>query len=382
MITFDENQERIISNALEMIRSNDKDLYELSGIAGSGKSTILMEIIKRSGCKNVMGCAITGQAVSVLQSKGIEAKTIHSLIYDSYMGKSDKMNEYLDMPKSKLNFRKKRILNNVDLLLIDEAYMINEEIANDLKSFIGIKKIACGDFYQLPPVKGKPGFLTNPNVDRLLTPFRQNNTSGIYLLANDILNDNNKYEDFVDVKFKKFDDITDEDILNHDVILCCTNKMKEYFNLKCREIRGINSVLPVHGDRVVFKKNNHRIRIDGISLVNGMSGTVLGEVMKYNNSSFDIHFKPDFGNEIKKITCDYRYFTADSKDKLFLRSNSKYSNGEYLEFGYAATVHSYQGSQSKRCMYIDESHLFKDCKKAIQYTAVTRASEFLTWVIV
>ena len=56
-------------------------------------------------------------------------------------------------------------------------------------SFKNIKKIACGDFFQLPPISGKPGFLTSNNVARLLTPFRQSDTSGIYLLANDIINE-------------------------------------------------------------------------------------------------------------------------------------------------------------------------------------------------
>lgn len=381
--SFSEEQLYVIENALRVINSPDEDLVEISGIAGSGKSTVFYEIVKRSGLENVMGCAITGQAVSVLQSKGIKAKTIHSLIYDLYeTASTERFNEYLDIPKTELAFRKKESLDNIDLLLIDEAYMIDEDIAKDIKSFKNIKKIACGDFFQLPPVSGNPGFLTSKDIFRLLKPFRQSETSGIYLLANDIIN-NIRYFDksYNDVEFLRFNTMDLKCILDYDVILCCTNKMKEYFNLKYRELKNLNTDLPSHGERVIFKKNNAKIRFRGISLVNGMVGTVIGETFKCDKNSFIIHFKPDMIDEILPIKCDYNYFKADINKKKFMKSYVKYSNGEYLEYAYAATVHSYQGSQNKRCMFIDESHLFeKHVRKALQYTAITRATDKFTWV--
>lgn len=383
-ILFSNEQERVINEAVNMIKSNDIDLYEISGIAGSGKSTVLNEIIRRSKVNNVMGCAITGQAVSVLQSKGIKSKTIHSLIYDLYTTSSEsKFNEYLDIPKFETNFIKKNSLDNIDLLLIDEAYMINEDIANDIKSFKNIKKIACGDFFQLPPISGKPGFLTSNNVARLLTPFRQSDTSGIYLLANDIINEVDYFiKNYDDVIFTKYNDMSIDSILDYDVVLCCTNNMKDYFNKKYREIKNINSDLPLHGERVIFKKNNARIRFKNISLVNGMVGTVIGESFKKDKNSFIIHFKPDMIDEILPIKCDYKYFKSDNDSKKFMKSYSKYSNGEYLEYAYATTVHSYQGSQNKKCMFIDESYLFdKSVRRALKYTAVTRSVEKFNWVI-
>lgn len=385
IFSFSKDQEKIINNAVNMINSTNIDLFELTGIAGSGKSTLLLEILKRSGIdkSRVMGCAITGQAVSVLQSKGIKSKTIHSLIYDLYTEFSeDVFNEYLDVPKKKTSFIKKDNLRNIDLLIIDEAYMIDESIANDIKSFKNIKKIACGDFYQLPPISGKPGFLTSNNISRLLKPFRQSDTSGIYLLANDVINDtvdiNKNYSDVTFINNYKNMDMNK--ILEYNVILCCTNKTKDFFNSKYRELKGYTSDLPSHGERVIFKKNNAKIRFKNISLVNGMVGTVIGETFKSDKNSFIIHFKPDMIDEILSIRCDYNYFKADTEKKKFMKSYSKYSNGEYLEYAYAATVHSYQGSQAQNCMFVDESYLFnKNIRKALQYTAITRAVGKFTW---
>lgn len=382
---FSPEQEMIISKAIEMINSNDKDLFEISGIAGSGKTTIVSEIIRRSGVKNVIGCALSGQAVSVLQSKGINARTIHSLIYELVLEASDKRDEYLDVVKLEPVFKRKERPLNIDLLIIDEAYMIDESIASDLKSLKHIKKIACGDCFQLPPISGNPGFLTSDNIFRLTKPFRTDSISGIYLLSNDIINNVNYLnKEYNNVKFINKEDITDKLLLEHDVILTCTNSTRNEFNNRIRKIKFFSNrketILPIHGERVIFKRNNLKIKFGNISLVNGMTGVVIGEAYMNDKNSFTIYFKPDLVDDIVPIKCDYNYFTGSVDKKNLMKRYSKYRNGEYLEFSYASTIHSYQGSQAPKCLYIDESYLFKpDVRKALVYTAVTRASESITF---
>lgn len=384
---FSKEQEYVINKALEMIKSDDEDLFELSGIAGSGKTTIVKKIIDESGITNVLGCALSGQAVSVLQSKGINARTIHSLIYDLTKEKSEFIDEYLDVNKFKNVFKKKERLN-IDLLIIDEAYMIDEAIAEDLKSFKNIKKIACGDFLQLPPINGKPGFLTSKDTFRLTQPFRTDNTSGIYLLSNDIINNkpylNYKYNN---IFFMNYRDLTDDILLNHDVVITCKNSTRLEFNKRIRKAKFFKdckeSILPVHGERVIFKKNNIKIKFGNISLVNGMMGTCIGEAMMDCKNSFTIYFKPDLIDMVLPIKCDYNYFIGDIDKKNQMKKYSKYTNGEFLEFAYASTVHSFQGSQASRCIFIDESKSFRnDIRKALVYTAVTRATDFLTYVTI
>lgn len=388
---FSNEQLEIVNSALQMLNDPYQDLFEISGIAGSGKTTLVKfivdEFINSSSTPiNVLGCALTGQAVSVLQSKGIPAKTIHSLIYQSFKQKTEEINEYLDTPKYQLGFKKKSDLSNIDLLIIDEAYMIGEDIANDLKSFKHIKKIACGDFLQLPPISGAPGFLTSPNTKRLTKPFRTDNTSGIYLLSSDIINDvdyiNNRYNN---VEFIKYDNLTDDILLASDVVITSRNKTKYEFNDRVRRLKFFKNSepcrFPLHGEKIVFKKNNASIKFNDISLVNGMVGTVMGEVFKVEKSSFYIHFKPDLIDVVLPIKCDSKYFFADHNQKQYLRSYSKFNNGEYVEFAYASTIHSYQGSQAANVVYIDESRYFeRSVRKAMNYTAVTRATDKLVYV--
>ena len=46
---FNEGQERIINEALDHIRNSSEQTYQFSGKAGTGKSVVLNEIIRRSG---------------------------------------------------------------------------------------------------------------------------------------------------------------------------------------------------------------------------------------------------------------------------------------------------------------------------------------------
>ena len=60
-----------------------KPYYYYSGAAGTGKTTVIHSIVEELGLKKneYMGCAYVGKAVLVLLRHGINASTIHSLIY-------------------------------------------------------------------------------------------------------------------------------------------------------------------------------------------------------------------------------------------------------------------------------------------------------------
>ena len=64
--------------------SKDKQLFQISGSPGTGKTTIIRYFIERLRLKpeNVLFVAYMGKAVSVMQRNGLPAKTIHSAIYD------------------------------------------------------------------------------------------------------------------------------------------------------------------------------------------------------------------------------------------------------------------------------------------------------------
>lgn len=56
-------------------------VFRLFGYAGTGKTTIARHILAQLGCRFV-SATYTGKAASVLKRKGVNASTIHSLIYN------------------------------------------------------------------------------------------------------------------------------------------------------------------------------------------------------------------------------------------------------------------------------------------------------------
>lgn len=140
-------QQEIIS-ALEENSNN----YFVTGRAGTGKSTIL-NYFRSTTEKNVAVVAPTGAAAI-----NVGGQTIHSFFRMS-LGPQDVMNRQNIMVPSYI----KTILNTIDILIIDEISMVRSDVMDMIDSklrdarqvdepFGGVRIIAFGDLYQLPPV--------------------------------------------------------------------------------------------------------------------------------------------------------------------------------------------------------------------------------------
>ena len=64
--------------------SSTKQTYEISGAAGTGKTTLVLYLIDRLGLSlnEVLFVAYMGKAATQLARHGLPAKTIHSAIYN------------------------------------------------------------------------------------------------------------------------------------------------------------------------------------------------------------------------------------------------------------------------------------------------------------
>ena len=135
---------------LELIEYSDKHLF-ITGKAGSGKSTLL-RYFKDITKKNVITLAPTGIAAI-----NVEGQTIHSF-FSFPLG-------FLQKEQVKKLYRaKKKIIQNLDLLLIDEASMVRADMLDAIDyslrlnrkkmdiPFGGVRLILFGDVFQLPPV--------------------------------------------------------------------------------------------------------------------------------------------------------------------------------------------------------------------------------------
>ena len=373
-------------------KQNDQ-LFEISGAAGTGKTTLIRYFIDRIGLdlSDVAFVAYMGKAATVMARNGLPGQTIHSLIYEytRVLDLDEDGNIQLNergKPKTKMTFElREKISKKVKLIVLDEAGMVNEKIGTDLLSY-GIPIITLGDLNQLPPVFGRPFFLKNPNV--ILTQvMRQAEGDPIVWLAHRVL-ENLPLQTGVYGKSSviKKDDLNEYILKKSDIVITGTNKLRYEVNNLFRE-----QITPVRrldflnvGEKVVCRKNNWNRNIDDtIFLTNGLSGYVdFVDRESFNGKGLKIDFRPDFLKTkcFKNVVVDYKHLfespsVSDDDDRYIL-------GREKFEFAYALTCHSTQGSTYPNVVFLNEKGIFDaDTYKRLQYTAITRASEQVTVVV-
>jgi len=370
--------------------STSNQVFEISGPAGSGKTTLVLYIIERLGLKikDVLFCAYMGKAASQLIMHGLPAVTIHSAVYDvvKEMVKDENGRIVFDSrgkPKMKNVFRKReKLYHDYKLIVVDEGSTVDGNIAEDLLSF-GIPVIVLGDLNQLPPVIGKPFFLKNPDV--ILTKImRQNEDNPIIYLSQRVLNNEPLH---IGVYGKssviKRDTLRLSNMRDADVILTCTNRLRYNVNTVYREkIKKIQKLdFPSIGEKMVCRKNNWKKCIDDtFYLTNGTTGFVeYFDRSTFNGKSFEMDFKPDFieNRSFKHLNVDYNHLyripgqVEENPDKYFYYDK--------FEYAYALTVHISQGSQYGNVLFLSENMMrSREEEKRLKYTAITRAIDKIT----
>ena len=137
----------------------------LTGKAGTGKTTFLKYLREKSH-KNIVVAAPTG--VAAINAGGVTLHSLFQLPFALFIpGKNNYENSLSGHPllsQVKFNSQKRKILKNMDLLVIDEISMVASNTLdaidiilkgvrkNYLAPFGGVQVLFIGDMYQLPPV--------------------------------------------------------------------------------------------------------------------------------------------------------------------------------------------------------------------------------------
>lgn len=362
-----------IENVVSLKNLGEIDVYDLSmkapwhnfvvnnGIVAhnTGKTFTAKELAKD---KNVVYCAYTGKAASVMRRSGCYgASTIHSLIYKPVVHDNGKVSFVYDRNSS---------ANYADLIIVDECSMVDQNIANDLLSF-NKKILVLGDPQQLPPVNGH-GFFTDAEPDYMLTDIhRQALDNPIILLATAaIQGERLDYGEYGPCKIVKT--ITDQELLDSDMIITGKNATRIALNKKIRDLQNRKTKFPEVGERLVCLKNN---RMENI--YNGQQFTV---TQIFNISSPDfvkLELKSEDNPKYRIITKIHKCFFDDSIKKPFW---TKLKGSNEFDYAYAITAHRAQGDQAKNVIVFDESYIARENKHKFLYTAITRAEESLTIV--
>ncbi len=158
------NRSKEFDLAFQFITQTNKNLF-LTGKAGTGKTTFL-KYLKTKTHKSVVTAAPTG--VAAINAGGVTLHSLFQLPFAPYIPVEETSKNTLSkhplLSQIRLNSLKRKVLKNMDLLVIDEVSMVasNTIDAIDiiLKSvrknfnypFGGVQVLFIGDLRQLPPV--------------------------------------------------------------------------------------------------------------------------------------------------------------------------------------------------------------------------------------
>ena len=391
MIQLNPGQEKIVQEAIKFYKNSSEQVFQFTGPPGTGKSVVLFEILKRLHLPftDVAPMAFTGSAAIVMRLKGlINAKTIHSWLYEPIeVPMLDEfgnpiMDNYLNRPIMTLRFVPKD-LSGIKLIIFDEGWTVPMSMKKHILN-VRAKIIVAGDPDQLPPVADEPAFFTSGTVHRLTQIMRQAEGSPIVYLAHRAIQGLPIHTgNYGNVLVITEDELTDQMLSYSPVVLCGKNTTRDKYNDYIRyTVRGFSGNLPNMGEKIICRKNNWAIEQAGISLTNGLTGTVVNQpdVGSYNGKSFSVDFVPDIMTDIcfRGINVDYKYLNS-TKDKRDIIKQNGYYEDNLFEYGYTQTVHLAQGSQWTHGIYIEE-YFTPEINNHLHYTALTRFSNMCIFV--
>jgi nucleoside-triphosphatase THEP1 len=163
--------ENSIANiASKFINNTGKNVF-LTGKAGTGKTTFLKEIIK-STYKNTVIVAPTG--IAAINAGGVTIHSLFQLPFGAFMPTRDAVTDFNENHKInnvnsllkglQLNTSKRKLLQELELLIIDEVSMLRADLLDAIDTvlrsvrrknnlpFGGVQVLFIGDLLQLPPV--------------------------------------------------------------------------------------------------------------------------------------------------------------------------------------------------------------------------------------
>lgn len=378
-IILSEEQEKVLNEVVSFVEDENKRKYfVVSGFAGTGKSAIIPFIRNKiSGQSAVI--AYTGKAVIVLKRKGIsDAQTIHSFLYHTKITTDEKTQKlkYEFIKKGEYDFE------NIKCVLVDESSMIDENIFNELVSH-NFKIVFFGDSFQLPPVKDKFNIMEKPDV-QLTKILRQNENNPIVKLSFMARTHQEiPFGNFGNSSKNPLFKLKPDKLLQFNQIICWTNRKRNEINNSIRSFRGYNLDTIYEGEKLVVKANYRYLGLFNGQMVINTKDSEVSPIKSNKSKIYHLNFVDEVALDDIIAACTYGPVTADctiglSAEEIFnIKINSHNKKPlVHLDYGYAITCHSAQGSSWPYVCIIEENGLRKmDEYWRWLYTAITRAEE-------
>lgn len=347
----------------------------LTGGPGTGKTTIVKGVVRhaRQKGKRIALAAPTGRAAKRLsESTGEDASTVHRLLaWDPRLGG---FTRGADAPLE------------VDLLVVDEASMLDQELALALVRALepGTALLLVGDVEQLPSV-GAGDVLADVirsasvRVARLDRVYRQAGDSEIIACAHAVREGLLPEPSTSPTGEFFFIESSTPDKAVSNVVRVVTERMPEAFGLS--PIEDIQCLTPMNSGPVGSRALNAAIQdalgLTGPTLSKGDRRLHVGDKVMQLRNNYDLEvFNGDIGVVVAVdaervravVSFDGRRVGYDAKGL------------DELQLAYAVTVHKSQGSEFRAVVLVLTTHHFKLLQRNLLYTAITRARERLVIV--
>lgn len=369
-----------------------KRVFKLHGKAGTGKTTVLKEVVRRLREEHdeprIHLAAFTNKAASVLRSKGLrDATTLHTndLIWRYVRNRNGKGYHRPILKGEGAG------IDALDLLIVDEVSMVGPELATRIlyhpdpaygKLFDdlstgggrreGLKVLAVGDPGQLWPVKSEEAapWAKWDNFNVRLEQIHRSQEDSIILRAADAIygpeeRDWGKMWETIGLGSRP----GIETLLRADQVIAYKNETRWHIINLLRQAKGMPAGEPDKGDRLVLLENSALgVKGDQFEVAWATRATMPASE-KGGWPDFD-YFTVGFSDG-RSANVPARMFTGHDGEKAGIW-DYRGAGVESMTFADAITCHKAQGSEWESVLVVDEGWMAQK-SQGWHYTAITRA---------
>ena len=384
-----EDQLRAISNVTNSIKywyHKGNVINVIDGYSGSGKTTIIPDIIKSLGMYPHI-LTPTNKALSVIRNKMVDSdieagySTNHALLY----GRPNK--DMVWTPKDEKFYGK--------AVIIDESSMIPDNILKDLlNKYINSVYVFIGDSFQLEPIGDKCSIFTNYPKTTMTQVCRHDN--GILNTANNLrvvdgpqvgLNDDVVLVSASECLYAYAKCLAEG---KDSILVCATNKNRVKYNKAFRN--ALKKPEVIQNDKLIsiantpFFVNGETFELDNPTFLKELTFNIKGNDYKfqvYKTPEYKLILAPDWEDASLPTSVFIENLTTSQLVELF-GGNIMIQYGFVKDvviatWGYAITAQKAQGSQWDDVFIAFDYSAPTWNKNRWLYTAITRAAKKVTF---